>query len=272
MIAGNDWPARKGYASVAAIPSEVRAALDCARDDPRTMVEWLVVDTATLLAHVLPEVGLGGEAAVLAQTARGFAHLTALKRNIEVGKLLYASLAERTDAGAIYARIATHRASVVREWGARIIAADRRLTLEQRLGCARHYAADPHMAVREIAWASMRDDVLAELDLALRLFIPWVDDPDPNVRRCAVECTRPRGVWCAHSEQLKTEPERALHLLEAVRADPNRYVQLSVGNWLNDASRSRPAWVRTLCQRWQRESPAAATSLIVRRALRTVGP
>jgi 3-methyladenine DNA glycosylase AlkC len=159
---------------------------------------------------------------------------------------------------------------VVREWGAQIVAADRRLTLAQRLACARHYAADPHMAVREIAWLSLRNDVLAQLDLAMQLFAPWVDDPDPNIRRCAVEGTRPRGVWCAHSELLKEAPERALHLLEAVRADPSRYVQLSVGNWLNDASRSQPAWVRTLCKRWRRESPAPETGFIVQRALRTI--
>jgi 3-methyladenine DNA glycosylase AlkC len=127
------------------------------------------------------------------------------------------------------------------------------------------------MAVREAAWASLRNDLLAELDLALELLRPWVLDPDPNIRRCAVEGTRPRGVWCAHSERLKAEPQLALHLLEPVRADPSRYVQLSVGNWLNDASKSQPAWVRTLCARWRRESPAAETAFIVQRALRTIG-
>lgn len=265
------FPARKGYASIAAIPPAVRAAIDRAQDDPRTLTEWLAVDTPTLLEHVLPEVGLGAEADALVQAAREFAHLPALKRNGRVGALLYDTLHPRADAGAIYERIATHRSSVVREWGAQLVAADRRLTLAQRLACARHYAADAHMAVREIAWASLRNDVLAELDLALQLFAPWVHDADANIRRCAVEGTRPRGVWCAHSERLKAEPQLALHLLEPLRADPSRTVRLSVANWLNDASKSQPDWVRALCARWRRESPTAETAFIVQRALRTIG-
>jgi 3-methyladenine DNA glycosylase AlkC len=263
-------PARKGYNSIAAIPPAVRAAIDRADDDPRTLAEWLAVDAPTLLAQVLPEVGLAGEAQRLVAAAREFAHLPAPQRGARVGALLYAELHPRADAGAIYERIATHRSSVAREWGAQLVAADRRLTLAQRLACARHYAADGHMAVREIAWASLRNDLLAELDLALDLLRPWVLDPDPNIRRCAVEGTRPRGVWCAHCERLKAEPQLALHLLEPVRADHSRYVQLSVGNWLNDASKSQPAWVRAVCTRWRRESPAAETAFIVQRALRTI--
>jgi 3-methyladenine DNA glycosylase AlkC len=266
-----NFPARKGYASIAAIPPAVRAAIDRAQDDPRTLTEWLAVDTATLLAHVLPEIALGPEALQLVAAVRAFAHLPALKRNARVGALLFDVLQPRADAGTIYERIATHRSSVVREWGAQLVAADRRLTLAQRLACARHYAADAHMAVREIAWASLRNDVLAQLDLALQLFAPWVRDADANIRRCAVEGTRPRGVWCAHSERLKAEPQLALHLLEPLRADPSRYVQLSVANWLNDASKSQPTWVRALCARWRCESPTPETAFIVQRALRTIG-
>jgi 3-methyladenine DNA glycosylase AlkC len=265
-----DWPIRKGYASRAAIPPAVRAAIDCGQDDPRTLVEWLVVDTPTLLSYVLPDVGLGAHADALVREAREWAPLSALKRHARVGASLWRVLHLRPDAGAIYGRIAHHRSSVVREWGAQIVAADRQLTLAQRLDCARHYAADPHMMVREIAWLSLRPDVLAQLDLALSLLVPWVHDPDPYIRRCAVEGTRPRGVWCVQSARLKQTPQSALHLLEPLRADTSRYVQLSVGNWLNDASQSQPAWVRALGQRWRDESPTPETERIVQRALRTI--
>jgi 3-methyladenine DNA glycosylase AlkC len=262
---------RKGFNRIVDIPPALRAAIDRADDEPRTLAEWLAVDAAMLLAQVAPEVGLADEAETLAAAAREFAHLPAPQRGARVGALLYAVLHPRPAAGAVYERIATHRSSVVREWGAQLIAADRGLTFAQRLACMRHYAADPHMAVREIAWLAMRNDLLAELDFALQLLHPWVLDPDANIRRCAVEGTRPRGVWCVHSERLKRAPELALPLLEPVRADPSRYVQLSVGNWLNDAAKSQPEWVRTVCMRWRRESPAAATFFIVQRALRTIG-
>lgn len=116
----------------------------------------------------------------------------------------------------------------------------------------------------------VRPFVAAELEQGLALLQAWVADSDPNVRRFAVEGTRPRGVWCAHIAALKERPELGLPLLEPVRADPSRYVQLSVANWLNDAGKSRPDWVEALCARWERESPAKETKWIVNRALRTL--
>ncbi len=95
-------------------------------------------------------------------------------------------------------------------------------------------------------------------------------DPDPNIRRCATEATRPRGVWSAHIEALKQSPELGLGILEPVRSDPSRYVQRSVANWLNDASKSRPDWVREVCQRWTEESPTTETAWTVNHALRTL--
>ena len=126
------------------------------------------------------------------------------------------------------------------------------------------------MAVRECAWDSVRPYVAADLGRGIRLLEPWVRDPDPNIRRCAVEGTRPRGVWTPHIEALKEDPEPGLAILEPVRSDPSRYVQRSVGNWLNDASKSRPDWVRQVCSRWTEESRTRETAWTVNHALRTL--
>jgi 3-methyladenine DNA glycosylase AlkC len=142
--------------------------------------------------------------------------------------------------------------------------------LPQQLESVRRYAADTHFGVREIAWMAVRDAVIDSLDESIELLTPWVYDVDPNVRRFASELTRPRGVWCAQIEVLKAEPWRALPLLEPLRADTHRYVQNSVANWLNDASKTQGPWVDALCERWLRESPGEATRYIVKRASRTL--
>jgi 3-methyladenine DNA glycosylase AlkC len=133
------------------------------------------------------------------------------------------------------------------------------------------FAADPHFGVREIAWMAVRDEIAADVAGAVGLLQPWALHADANIRRFASEATRPRGVWCAQIEALKQQPWRGLSLLEPLRADPSRYVQNSVANWLNDAAKTQPDWVREICGRWSRESPGAATTYIVRRGQRSLG-
>jgi 3-methyladenine DNA glycosylase AlkC len=108
------------------------------------------------------------------------------------------------------------------------------------------------------------------VDDAIGLLHPWVRDRDENIRRFASELTRPRGVWCAQIETLKAQPWRALPLLEPLKADPSRYVQNSVANWLNDASKTQAEWVDEVCRRWLARSRAPATEYIVRRACRSL--
>ena len=48
------------------------------------------------------------------------------------------------------------------------------------------------------------------------------------------------------------------------------YVRRAVANWLNDASKSRPAWVRRVGADWSRASKTRETAWIVARALRTL--
>ena len=117
---------------------------------------------------------------------------------------------------------------------------------------------------------AVRDDVVAQLDTAIALLQPWTADSDENIRRFASELTRPRGVWCAQIDALKAEPWRARVLLEPLKADASRYVQNSVANWLNDASKSQPEWVQGVCDEWAQTSASAHTRYITKRALRTL--
>ncbi len=173
---------------------------------------------------------------------------------------------------AIIRALATHQSDIVRQWAAYLIGIRASVDLCDRLEQIRPFAADHNMSVRECAWMSLRPHVTSELSRALNVLEPWVSDIDPNVRRFAIEITRPRGVWCNHIPELKKAPQAGMALLENVRADPSDYVQRSAGNWLNDAGKSSPGWVKGLCVRWLQESDTPATVRIVRRAMRNIKP
>lgn len=132
------------------------------------------------------------------------------------------------------------------------------------------FARDTHFGVREVAWFSLRQHIIEELDDALQHLAHWATDQNEYIRRFASEATRPCGVWCEHITCLKDTPELGLPILTPLSSDPSRYVQNSVGNWLNDASKTQPRFVETLCQTWLKEHDFPETRYITKRALRSL--
>ncbi len=259
---------RKGSMRRSDIPPDVLKALNEGREETITLVEWLAIDMPTLLRSVLPDVGLAEAREDLGRAADGLAGEGVTKRLKGIGKAVFVATRDHPKRSEIHERMAGHKSDMVRAWAAFMLSADGSLSLSDRLNATRRFAADGSVGVRECAWDSFRHFVVADLDQGFKLLHPWVHDPDPNVRRCAIEATRPRGVWTSHVESLKANPEQGLVLLEAVRSDPSRYVQRAVANWLNDASKTRPDWVQSVCARWTQEFPTKETAWIVNHALR----
>jgi 3-methyladenine DNA glycosylase AlkC len=262
---------RKGARRRSEIPREVLAALNNGDLATVNLVEALAIDMAVLVREVFWRLSQEKLAKQLETTARILANQGIMQRLAGMGQAIDASLSgglgEMT-----FERLATHVSDTVRCWACFAAQAKPKQKLADRLTAARRFAADSHFGVRECAWMSVRPHFPEQLPQTLELLQPWVLDPDPNIRRFAVESTRPRGVWCAHLAALKADPQPAAVLLEPVRSDPSRYVQSSVANWLNDASKSQAAWVQKLCRRWQKESPSKETAWIVKRALRSIKP
>lgn len=260
---------RTGAPRFSAIPAEVLQALNAGTLPTVNLVEYLAIDLRQLAPAVAAHIGLDPQAERLTDTLAMLDAIKPLQRHQHVARALYDLARQHPQRDAVATALAHHPSDVARCWAAfwlQCAPAD----LATQLQRVRLFAADPHFGVREMAWSAVRDAVIAELDSALVLLQPWTAEVDENLRRFATEVTRPRGVWCAQIEALKAEPWRALPLLEPLRQDPSRYVQNSVANWLNDASKTQPAWVQTLCQRWESEAAPPATRYIVRRALRTL--
>ena len=260
---------RKGAARIALIPPEVLEALNEGLVPTVNLNEFLALDLARLTRSVARHIGLAPGAERIADTLAMLDAFKPVKRHEHVARALYDLTEPRPDRDSIAHALATHPSDVARSWATQWIMFSP-MALLDKLHAVRRFAADPHFGVREMAWMAVRDDVAGAVDDAVALLQPWVRDRDENIRRFASELTRPRGVWCAQIEALKAQPWRALALLEPLKADPSRYVQNSVANWLNDASKSQPEWVQDVCDRWSAQSAAPATAYIVRRALRTL--
>ncbi|MFM2305138.1 MAG: hypothetical protein RLZZ135_2551 [Cyanobacteriota bacterium] len=249
---------RKGSLKLIDVPIDVLDRLNSGVIETVNLAECLAVDFATLMAQVVPEL-----ATVVINQIQPSDGIT--KRMATAGKLLFEHL------GAEGVRdLAAHPSDTVRGWAAYLLAAIPDRSLEQRLSSIRSLADDNHFGVREWSWLAVRPYVAAQIDEAIPLLMPWVSDNSPNIRRFAIEVTRPRGVWCAHLPKLKKNPELGIHLLEPVRADESRYVRDSASNWLNDAAKSQPEWVQMVCDRWQLESNVLETRKLCTRALRSV--
>ncbi|RRD57481.1 DNA alkylation repair protein [Comamonadaceae bacterium OH2545_COT-014] len=253
-------PARKGARRAAEVAPDTLAALSRGQLPTATLAECLALDQARLLRTVFPALPAMALAAADAACQQPI-----LKRMQGMGALLLQALGP--------AGIATcqrHPADTVRGWACFMIGQQPGLSLAARLQALRPLADDVHFGVREWAWMAVRPHLAAALDEAMALLVPWTTEPSEYLRRFASEALRPRGVWCAHIDALKREPARALPLLTPLRADPSRYVQDSVANWLNDAAKTQPGWVRELCATWLRDSPAPATARICQRAQRSL--
>jgi 3-methyladenine DNA glycosylase AlkC len=255
---------RKGATRIADIPEDILEKLNLGTLETATLAEALAINFVTLISHTVPLVT--EEAAILIKSSDGIT-----KRMAIAGKLLLDKLGVEG-----LPRIREHSSDTVRGWAAYMIAAIPNIslsdepTLADRLNLIYPLADDNHFGVREWAWIALRPHIAMDIQESIKLLSPWSQDKSPNIRRFAIEITRPRGVWCCHIPALKNNPQIGLPLIEVVKSDESRYVQDSVANWLNDVSKSQPNWVEKICHQWQSESNNAHTIRICKRALRTI--
>lgn len=260
---------RKGARSTKDIPVTILKQLNEGTIETANLVEWLAVDQRLLLTNILKQ---SNRTHYLQPTLNEIDRLkkqTVNTVNEAIGTCLFLLTIENTDVS-FTTSLMQHSSDVVRCWTTYFIGKNNQLSIEEKLEAIQPFAADDHFGVREICWMAVRKDIADHLEKSIEILSTWAMDENPNVRRFSTESIRPRGVWCEHIESLKQQPELALPVLEVLKSDSSKYVQDSVGNWLNDASKTRPDFVEAICQRWEKESVTKETSYIIRKALRTL--
>ena len=260
---------RKGSRSTKDIPKEILKQLNNGEIESANLVEWLAIDQQLLLENILK--GLNKEE-YLASIKEGIKQLkkqtvNTISEAIGVGILNEALLNKDKE---ILEKFATHHSDMVRCWATYTIGKNTNLSLKQIITYIQPFAADKHFGVREICWIAVRLRLANELEESISILTKWTVNKDENIRRFASEVLRPRGVWCEHIDELKTNPKVGLPILEPMKSDATKYVQDSVANWLNDASKTQPKFVTDICNKWAKESKTKETAYIIKRAMRTI--
>ncbi|SFN88973.1 3-methyladenine DNA glycosylase AlkC [Paenimyroides ummariense] len=260
---------RKGSRSTKDIPTAILASLNRGEMETANLIEWLAVDQRLLLENLLIENQRTEYLKPILNKIDQLKKQTVNTINEAIGTELLQLVNQNNDNEFLYL-LSYHTSDLVRCWATYIIGKNEALSITETLNKIQPFAADKHFGVREISWMSARNKIASDIEKSIAVLSKWVSNDDENIRRFSTEATRPRGVWCEHIIELKNNPELALPILEPLKSDTSKYVQDSVGNWLNDASKSNPVFVTELCKKREKESDTKETKYIIKRALRTL--
>ncbi|RNC64895.1 DNA alkylation repair protein [Proteiniphilum sp. X52] len=260
---------RKGARSTKDIPTDILQQLNSGQIETANLVEWLAVDQKLLLENLL------NQHKRIDYLNPVLARIDQLKKqtvntiNEAIGTELFLQATQNND-NEFLVIMSNHHADLIRCWATYTIGKNENFNINETLAQIQPFAADKHFGVREICWMAVRPKIVQNLEKSIEILSGWTTNPDENIRRFTTESTRPRGVWCEHIEVLKISPELGLSILEPLKSDKAKYVQVSVANWLNDASKTQPEFVRELCRRWETQSNTKETRYITKKALRTL--
>lgn len=264
-----DSSKRKGSRSTKDTPTEIIHQLNMGEIESANLVEWLAVNQRDLLRNLLNKTKREKYFLPILDKINKLKKQTVNTINEAIGTGILEQISLYNDIEFLNI-IGKHKSDIVRCWAAYTIGKNPKLNISEMLKLIQVFAADKHFGVREISWLAVRPTISKYLQESLTILTNWTSNSDENTRRFASEATRPRGVWCEHIEELKQNPALGLVIVEPMRADNSKYVQDSVANWLNDASKTQPDFVIDICKKWKNESSNKETAYIIKRALRTL--
>lgn len=228
------------------------------------IADWLTFDRQVLLAAIVRQLNLEDHLDHGSLWTDDLKTQSGIKHSFAIGSWLSDRIKIGDD---VWRFLATHSNNIVREWAAIIVGLTDSIPFARKLAWMKTFADDEHPGLREIAWLALRADVIRDPLSAIRCLAPWTGSRNERLRRLAVEVTRPSGVGCSPIPILQDQPELGLPILEPLFADDSEYVQIAVGNWIVDASKSKPDWVQAITERWLSESASDNTQAILKQVL-----
>jgi len=256
---------RKGARSLKDLNPEVIDYLNKGLIETRNLMEWLATDQLALLKLVLKDIDKQAWYTDFELTLNAQKKPTANSNTKVIGQT-FGVLSSNPE---IYRKLKTHSSDLVRCWACwgESLHHD---SIPNLLKAMKPYAADTHFGVREVVIFASKERMIQDLDVAVNILSKWTTHKNENVRRYAVESLRPVGVWTKKILEFQKDPEKGRSLIEPLKSDDSKYVRDSVANWLNDASKSQPEWVKAICSKWGKESATKETAYIIKRGLRTI--
>jgi 3-methyladenine DNA glycosylase AlkC len=260
---------RKGARSIKDIPTNILQQLNNGEIETANLVEWLAINQTILLKNILKQNKRAKYEKPIIDAITNLKKQTVVTLCEVIGNTIQEQILANKDE-VFFEILSTHISDMARCWACYCVGGNKSVAIKEMLAAIQPFAMDLHFGVREMAWIAVRPSITKNLVASISIFTKWAKHKNDNIRRFASESTRPRGVWCAHITELKINPSRALPILELLKNDPAKYVQDSVGNWLNDASKTAPEFVQEICNDWQKESATKNTDYIVKKAMRSL--
>ncbi len=256
---------RKGARSLKDLNPEVIEYLNKGLVETTNLMEWLAVDQLKLLKKILDHLNK-------AEWYDSFYEAVSAQKKPTANattKVIGITFLQLTEDKKVIEYLSNHTSDIPRCWAA-YWTGIRETNITAILNAIQPYAADSHFGVREVAIFASKESIIENLDESIEILAKWTSHEDENIRRYAAETTRPIGVWTKKIDALKENPEKGLPILKPLISDSSKYVRDAVGNWLNDASKTKPDWVKSICSQWKKESPSKETLYILKKALRSV--
>jgi len=245
---------RKGFSSRKLIPSEILNKLNKGEEATLSLSEALAIDMNILFCSIFPNITYD----TTAVKALGF---------IQKIKFFSDILAKNTNPLESFNFLLQHSSDTARAWACFLVPYLSK-QFENSLQIMYPLILDKHFLVREWAWISLREQIIDNLQYNINLLN--YKHENHLYRRFVSEILRPRGVWCKHITVFKNNQNNILDIcvpiLKYFSNEENRYVQNSVGNWINDCAKDNLEWIKQICSIWDTSNPH--TKYILKRGFR----